>query len=196
MHIVGTKKVRFVNLQKNGSTSLRTVLKENTAIKGWYTTDKDENHRYPYKDSALQNKNITFIFPLRDPIKRKKSAILQKIHAKFGSVNNLKDLERHVKGFLKQYLKYGDKLTYWHCDLFKKFIYDIFRRLGHEVYYLTREKPNRKLNFNHKYMMFSDVVNDQSESFDVVILAGFEVHTKTLIELKRRRKNSKIHGYI
>jgi hypothetical protein len=73
-----------------------------------------------------------------------------------------------------------------------KFIYDIFHRLGHEVYYLTREKPNRKLNFNHKYMMFSDVVNDQSESFDVIILAGFEVHTKTLIELKRRKKNTKI----
>jgi len=127
MHIVGTKKVRFINLQKNASTSLRTVLKENTAIKGWYTTDIDEDHRYPFKDSALQNKDIIFIFPLRDPIKRKKSAILQKIHAKFGSVNNLKELERHVKGYLKQYLKYGHKLSYWHCDLFQKFIYDVFK---------------------------------------------------------------------
>ena len=127
MHIIGTKKVRFINLQKNASTSLRVILKENTAIKGWYTTDKDENHKYPFKDSALQNKNITFIFPLRDPIKRKKSAILQKLHAKFGSVNNLKELERHVKGFLKQYLKYGHELSYWHCSLFQQFIYDVFR---------------------------------------------------------------------
>ena len=24
-------------------------------------------------------------------------------------------------------LKYGDKLSYWHCDLFQKFIYDVFK---------------------------------------------------------------------
>ena len=127
MHIIGTEKVRFVTLQKNGSTSLRAVLKKNTAIQGWYTTDKDENHRYPFKVSDLQNKDITFIFPLRYPIKRKKSAILQKIHAKFGSVNDSKDLEHHVKGFLKRYLKYGDTLSYWHCNVFQEFIYDVFR---------------------------------------------------------------------
>jgi hypothetical protein len=127
MHIIGTEKVRFVTLQKNGSTSLRAILKKNTAIQGWYTTDKDENHRYPFKISDLQNKDITFIFPLRCPIKRKKSAILQKIHAKFGSVNNSKDLEHHVKGFLERYLKYGDTLSYWDCNVFQEFIYDVFR---------------------------------------------------------------------
>ena len=78
MHIIGTNKVRFVSLQKNGSTSLRVILKANKSIKGWYTSDQDINHRYPYKESALLDKKITFIFPLRDPLARKKSSILKK----------------------------------------------------------------------------------------------------------------------
>ena len=53
MHIIGTSKIRFVSLQKNGSTSLRVILKGNKSIKGWYTSDQDINHRYPYKESAL-----------------------------------------------------------------------------------------------------------------------------------------------
>ena len=50
MHIIGTNKVRFVSLQKNGSTSLRVILKANKSIRGWYTSDQDINHKYPYKE--------------------------------------------------------------------------------------------------------------------------------------------------
>jgi len=73
-----------------------------------------------------------------------------------------------------------------------KFIYDVFRRLGHEVYYITKEKPNNNLSFNHKYMFFSDVINDESESFDVFILAGFEIHHKIIHKIKQRKKNCKV----
>ena len=63
----------------------RETIKEqaNKSIKGWYTSDQDINHKYPYKESDLLDKEITFIFPLRDPLARKKSAMLQQIHACF-----------------------------------------------------------------------------------------------------------------
>jgi hypothetical protein len=73
-----------------------------------------------------------------------------------------------------------------------KFVYSVFRRLGHEVYYITNEKPNRSLRLNHKYMMLSDVVNDQSERFDVIILAGFEAHHKVIHNIKQRKKSCKV----
>lgn len=74
-----------------------------------------------------------------------------------------------------------------------KFLYDIFQRLGHEVYYITNKKPNKKFNFKHKYMFLSDILKDKSESFDVFITAGYEVHLETLYELKKRNKNTKIY---
>ena len=128
MHIIGTSKVRFVSLQKNGSTSLRVMLKGNKSIKGWYTSDQDTNHKYPYKESALLDKKITFIFPLRDPLARKKSTVLQKIHAKYHAVANIKDLEKHIKNYLLKFSKYQDELNYWHCSLYRDFIKDIFKK--------------------------------------------------------------------
>ena len=73
-----------------------------------------------------------------------------------------------------------------------KFLYDLFRRLGHEVYYITSSKPYSKLSFNHKYMHLIDVVNDQSEVFDIIILAGFDVHIKFLESFKLRNSKLKI----
>ena len=128
MHIIGTNKVRFVSLQKNGSTSLRVILKANKSIRGWYTSDQDINHKYPYKESDLLDKKITFIFPLRDPLARKKSAMLQKIHAKYHAVSNIKDLEKHIKNYLLKFSKYQDELNYWHCSLYKDIIKDNFKK--------------------------------------------------------------------
>ena len=73
-----------------------------------------------------------------------------------------------------------------------KFLYDLFRRLGHEVYYVTNSKPYSKLSFNHKYMYLNDVVNDQSEVFDIIILAGFDIHIKFLESFKLRNSKLKI----
>lgn len=128
MHIIGTDKVRFVSLQKNGSTSLRTILKGDNNIKGWYTSDRDINHKHPYEKSALLDKDITFIFPLRDPLARKKSVLLQDIHAKYHAVSNIKDLEKHVKSYLLNFSKYQHPLNYWHCSLYSDFIKDLFKK--------------------------------------------------------------------
>ena len=65
MHVIGTDRVRFISLQKNGSTSLRNILREHTDIKGWYTSDIDKDHKFPYIEEDLLNENIYFIYPLR-----------------------------------------------------------------------------------------------------------------------------------
>lgn len=73
-----------------------------------------------------------------------------------------------------------------------KFLYDTLKRLGHEVYYVTNHKPIEKFKFNHKYMLWSDVLKDSSESFDVFIAAGFIVEHREFALLKSRNPNTKI----
>lgn len=72
-----------------------------------------------------------------------------------------------------------------------KFIYDIFKRLGHEVYYITNNSPSSKFNFSHKFMMQNDVLLDSNESFDCIIMAGFEMSSSNIKLIKKRNAKCK-----
>jgi len=127
VHIIGTQKVRFVSLQKNGSRSLRTILKQYPAIEGWNTSDFDEFCEHSYDEAALKDESITFIFPLRNQFEREQSAMLQDIEANYGTVTDLNELEEHIKRYLKQFRLYKHMLNYFHCSLFIRFVEDLFR---------------------------------------------------------------------
>ena len=73
-----------------------------------------------------------------------------------------------------------------------KFLYDIFCKLGHEVYYITNNHPNEKFSFKHKYMFLSDVIADAEEKFDVFICAGFTVSHSDLKKLKLRNSKTNL----
>lgn len=72
-----------------------------------------------------------------------------------------------------------------------KFLYDIFHRLGHNVFYITDNKPLTKLSFNHKYISLEKVAGDPSETFDVVICCGWEMSTECIKKIKSRKTNVK-----
>ena len=127
MHVIGTHKVRFIALAKNGSTSLRNILKKHSVIKGWYTSDIDKDHEFPYTSEDLLNENIYFIYPLRNTRDRAKSAMLQEIHAKYGSITDIEELTVKIKNYLKSFIKYRHDLNYWSCPVFKSFMVDSFR---------------------------------------------------------------------
>ena len=73
-----------------------------------------------------------------------------------------------------------------------KFLYDIFERLGHEVYYITNNPPYEQSTFKHKYMFLTDVMDDPDEKFDVFIAAGFLLEKSDLETLKVRNTKTKL----
>lgn len=128
MHVIGTDRVRFISLQKNGSTSLRNILREHTDIKGWYTSDIDKDHKFPYIEEDLLNENIYFIYPLRETKARKRSSVLQTIDSKYGMIDDIEELTATIKKYLQSFIKYTHALDYWHCPFFRAFIGDMFRK--------------------------------------------------------------------
>lgn len=69
------------------------------------------------------------------------------------------------------------------------FLYEILERAGHDCYYITDKEPVAGLSKKHKGMYLFDVLEDESERFDVMILAGFEVADEMLQKLISRNKN-------
>ena len=55
------------------------------------------------------------------------------------------------------------------------FLYDLLSRIGHDCYYISKEPPKHKMHKNHKAMTFIDLVEDESENFDLIIIAGFDI---------------------
>jgi hypothetical protein len=72
------------------------------------------------------------------------------------------------------------------------FLYDLFSRIGHDCYYISKEPPKHKMHKKHKAMTFIDIVEDKSENFDLIIIAGFDIPLESIIKLKDRNKNLKI----
>lgn len=128
MHVIGTDKVRFLALAKNGSTSLRSILKKNPkVIKGWYTTDKDANHKYRFNIKDFDKKGITFLFPLRNGVTRQRSGLLQDLHGKYKSVQEVNELKKILANLFRN-KKYFHSSSYWNTSFFKMFMTKILTK--------------------------------------------------------------------
>lgn len=73
-----------------------------------------------------------------------------------------------------------------------KFIYEIFKRLGHDVLYITNNAPYKGFNFSHKFCYLNDLMQDKKHYFDVVITAGYEIPKSFIIDLKNRNSQCKV----
>ena len=72
------------------------------------------------------------------------------------------------------------------------FLYSLLSQAKNDCYYLTYKSPSYELHKDHKGMMLDDVLNDNSEIFDVIIVAGFDLLPEMYSKLKRRNKKLKI----
>jgi len=72
------------------------------------------------------------------------------------------------------------------------FLYSLLSKAGHDCYYMTFKCPSHGLHKEHKGMMLEDALNDNSEVFDVIIVAGFDLLPEMYEKFKRRNKNLKI----
>lgn len=72
------------------------------------------------------------------------------------------------------------------------FLYEILERAGHNCYYITDKEPVEGLSKQHKGMYLFDVLQDDAESFDVIILGGFDLLPEMYSQLLSRNKNTKI----
>ena len=72
------------------------------------------------------------------------------------------------------------------------FLYEALERAGHDCYYITDKQPVAGLSKKHKGMYLFDVLEDQSEKFDALILAGYGLTDEMLNTLKLRNLKTKI----
>jgi hypothetical protein len=72
------------------------------------------------------------------------------------------------------------------------FLYDLFKRIGHECYYITKDIPKNKMHLKHKGMLFQDLIADKNEKLDILIIAGYDIPLEAYEELKKRNPNLKI----
>jgi len=72
------------------------------------------------------------------------------------------------------------------------FLYDLFKRIGHECYYITKDIPKNRMHLNHQGMLLQDLISDKSENLDILIIAGYDIPLKTYKKLKERNPNLKI----
>jgi hypothetical protein len=85
-------------------------------------------------------------------------------------------------------------ITFWANGMQQNivFLYGLLSQAGNDCYYLTHKTPNHELCKDHKGMMLNDVLKDNSELFDVIIIAGFDLLPEMYERLKRRNKKIKI----
>jgi hypothetical protein len=55
------------------------------------------------------------------------------------------------------------------------FLYDLFKRIGHECYYITKDIPKNKMHLKHEGMLIKDLVEDKNETLDILIIAGYDI---------------------
>ena len=72
------------------------------------------------------------------------------------------------------------------------FLYDLFKRMGHECYYITRQPPKNKIHLKHKAMVFDGLIRDKNEKLDLLIIAGYDIDYNAYKILKERNPNLKI----
>lgn len=72
------------------------------------------------------------------------------------------------------------------------FLYSLLSKVGLDCYYLTFKSPKHGLHKDHKGMMLQDALDDESEIFDVIIVAGFDLLPEMYEKFKKRNKNLKI----
>lgn len=72
------------------------------------------------------------------------------------------------------------------------FLHDILKRIGNDCYYITHKRPAYILNKRHRGMMLEDLLEDKSEVFDVIIIAGLDLLPEMYDEMKARNPRLKI----
>jgi hypothetical protein len=72
------------------------------------------------------------------------------------------------------------------------FLYDLFKRIGHECYYITKDIPKNKMHLKHEGMLIKDLVEDKNETLDILIIAGYDIPSGIYKTLKQRNPNLKI----
>lgn len=72
------------------------------------------------------------------------------------------------------------------------FLYELLNRAGNNCYYITHKKPAYILNKRHQGMMLDDLLSDDGETFDAIIIAGFDLLPDMYDKLKLRNKNLKV----
>jgi hypothetical protein len=72
------------------------------------------------------------------------------------------------------------------------FLYSLLEACGYDCYYVTDEEPKYGIDKNHKGMILADVLSDKYESFDVLIVAGFDLLPEMYRKLLKRNNNLKI----
>lgn len=72
------------------------------------------------------------------------------------------------------------------------FLYDLFKRIGHECHYIVKEKPKNKIHFKHTGMLFTDLMEDGNEKFDLLIIAGYDIPANAVKKLKQRNEKLKV----
>jgi hypothetical protein len=72
------------------------------------------------------------------------------------------------------------------------FLYSVLERAGFSCFYITNKQPSSALNKRHKGLLLDDVMRDDSESFDVLLIAGFNLLPDMYERLKSRNSGMKI----
>lgn len=72
------------------------------------------------------------------------------------------------------------------------FLYELLERGGHDCYYITDKDPVEGLSKQHKGMYLFDILQDDTESFDVLIIAGFDLLPDMYEKLLSRNKEMQI----
>ncbi len=72
------------------------------------------------------------------------------------------------------------------------FLYDLFTRAGHDCFYISKEPPQHAMHKKHKGMTFSDLMADKNESFDIIMIAGFDIPIDSIKSLRERNKSTKV----
>lgn len=113
MNIIGSDTLRFVSLPKNGSTSIKQLVKRHDFIKGWSlnSEDFDNVHSEIFNPDDLFDEKITFIFPFRYPIERNISGLLENLSAEARDIENNEDLKSFIKSKYTN-SKFSTNLTY------------------------------------------------------------------------------------
>ena len=72
------------------------------------------------------------------------------------------------------------------------FLYGILERAGFSCFYISDKEQSFKLKKRHKGLLLDEILEDKSEKFDVLIVAGFDLLPDMYKELKSRNSNMKI----
>jgi hypothetical protein len=72
------------------------------------------------------------------------------------------------------------------------FLYSLLQSIGNDCFYITQEKPKYTIHKNHKGIVLKDLLEDQSEIFDVIFVTGFDLTDAMYEALKKRNPDLKI----